>query len=55
MKEAEKKKEQKQNECKNKAEHPKFTGSIVELNDFLECGKCDYLECCLIPQYFLES
>lgn len=41
--------------CKNKAEHPKFTGSIVELNDFLECGKCDYLECCLIPQNFMEE
>lgn len=44
----------KQTACRNKAHRSKFKGSIVELNDFLECGKCDYLECCLIPQYFME-
>ncbi len=39
--------------CKTRASD--FTGSIVELNDFLECGKCDYLDQCLVPQYLIED
>lgn len=46
-------KELKQSDCRHKAEN--FQGGIVELNDFLECGKCDYLDQCLVPQYFMEN
>ncbi len=36
----------KQKECQNKAAG--FKGGIIELNEFLHCGRCPYLASCLI-------
>ena len=47
------KKESKQADCKTKAAN--FKGGIVELNEFLVCGDCDYLCQCFVPQYLMES
>ena len=46
-------KELKMSGCKNKAAD--FKGGIVELNEFLVCGDCDYLCQCLVPQYLMEK
>ena len=46
-------KELKQTECKTKATN--FKSGIVDLNEFLVCGDCDYLDQCLVPQYLMEN